>query len=390
MKVLVSGASIAGPTIAYWLHRHGFEVTVVEQAPALRPGGSAVDFRGEQMEVLRRMGILDDLRAHETGMGEVKIVDAAGATMATLPAAMMSGEVEVLRGDLSRILFEHTHNDVEYIFGDRVTGLSEDADGVDVTFRSAAPRRFDLVVGADGTHSGIRSLAFGPESRYGSHLGYHLAYFSAPNHLGLDHECLTYAEPNLGVMVGSARDREVLNVLLVFASQPLDHRGRDSAWHREILADAFRSVGWEVPKLLESLDSATDLYFDSISQIHLDSWSRGRVVLLGDAAWAAGPGGNGTGLAMVAAYVLAGELATSPDHGTAFARYERQIRQAAKMGQNQAKRSGSFFAPPSRAAIRSRAMVFRVMASRPMSWLLTRLFNRAANAMPLSDYTRAA
>src|SRR3954471_2404550 len=181
-KILVSGASIAGPTTAYWLHRHGFEVTVVEQAAALREGGSAVDFRGEQLEILRKMGVLPEIEALSTQMGDVTIVDRDGQFEAKVPAAVMSGEVEIPRGDLSRVLYEHTRDKVEYIFGDKITSLTEHAGGVDVTFAKSAPRTFDLVIGADGAHSGVRSLVFGPEKDFGTDLGYYVAYFTVPNH----------------------------------------------------------------------------------------------------------------------------------------------------------------------------------------------------------------
>jgi len=389
-KILVSGASIAGPTAAFWLHSHGFEVTVVEQAPALRAGGSAVDFRGEQLAILRKMGLLADIEARSTRMGDVTIVDADGRFQARVPSAVMSGEVEIPRGDLSRVLYEHTKNKVEYVFGDRITALTEHAGGVDVTFHRGAPRTFDLVIGADGAHSGVRSLAFGPERDFATHLGYYAAHFSVPNHLGLDHAGQMYAEPGIGAMVTSAIDRDALGVTLFFASEPLAYDRRDIEQHKGILTEKFRAAGWELPTLLDGLTRTDTLFFDSLSQVRLDKWSKGRVVLVGDAAWAAGAGGGGTGLAMIGAYVLAGELATNSGHDQAFAAYERIIRPTAKMGQNQAKRAGGFFAPDSQRGIRSRKHVYRVLNTKPLNALLTWLVNRSADSLTLPDYTRAA
>src|SRR5882757_3468337 len=389
-KILVSGASIAGPTAAFWLHSHGFEVTVVEQAPALRAGGSAVDFRGEQLAILRKMGLLADIEARSTRMGDVTIVDADGRFQARVPSAVMSGEVEIPRGDLSRVLYEHTKNKVEYVFGDRITALTEHAGGVDVTFHRGAPRTFDLVIGADGAHSGVRSLAFGPERDFATHLGYYAAHFSVPNHLGLDHAGQMYAEPNVGAMVTSAIDRDALGVTLFFASEPLAYDRRDIEQHKGILTEKFRAAGWELPTLLDGLTRTDTLFFDSLSQVRLDKWSKGRVALVGDAAWAAGAGGGGTGLAMIGAYVLAGELATNSGHDQAFAAYERIIRPTAKMGQNQAKRAGGFFAPDSQRGIRSRKHVYRVLNTKPLNALLTWLVNRSADSLTLPDYTRAA
>lgn len=389
-KVLVSGASIAGPTAAYWLDHHGFEVTVVEQAPALREGGSAVDFRGEQMEILRKMGVLPAIEALSTRMGDVTIVDRDGEVEARVPAAVMSGEVEIQRGDLSRILYEHSKDKVEYVFGDRITSLTEHAGGVDVTFLRGAPRTFDLVVGADGAHSGVRSLAFGPERDFAADLGYYVAYFTVPNHLGLDHEGRMYAEPNIGLMVTSHRDRDTMGVTMCFASEPLAYDRHDIEWQKRVLTDRFRDAGWEVPAILDGLADADPLFFDSITQIRLDKWSKGRVVLVGDAAWAGGPGNGGTGLGMIGGYVLAGELATKSSHDTAFAAYEEAIRPAARMGQNQAKRSGAFFAPATERGIRVRKHMYRLLNTKPMAGLLTWLVNRSADSLRLPDYTRAA
>ncbi|MEV6603783.1 FAD-dependent monooxygenase [Kutzneria sp. NPDC051319] len=389
-KILVSGASIAGPTTAYWLHRHGFEVTVVEQAPALRAGGSAVDFRGEQLEILRKMGVLPQIEALSTQMGDVTIVDRDGRFEAKVPAAVMSGEVEIPRGDLSRVLYEHTKDKVEYVFGDRITSLTEHAGGVDVTFQKGAPRTFDLVIGADGSHSGVRSLAFGPEQDFATDLGYYVAYFTVPNHLGLDHDGQMYSEPNLGVMVTSHLDQDTMGVAMYFASEPLTYDRHDVEQQKRILIDRFRDAGWEVPTILDGLARTDTLFFDSLTQIRLDKWSKGRVVLVGDAAWAGGPGSGGTGLGMIGGYVLAGELATKSSYSAAFEAFEEVIRSTAKMGQNQAKQSGGFFAPGSDRSIRNRKYVYRVLNTKPMTGLLTWLVNRSADSLQLPDYTRAA
>jgi 2-polyprenyl-6-methoxyphenol hydroxylase-like FAD-dependent oxidoreductase len=193
-NILISGASVAGPALAYWLHRHGFNPTVVERAPALRDGGYAVDFRGRaHLTVLERMGILDGIRREQTNMGAMAYVNGAGKKIASMPADIFSGDVEILRGDLARILHDATKDHVEYILGDSITSISDDAEdsedggGVRVTFERGAPRRFDLVVGADGLHSNVRALAFGPESRFVKEMGLYCAIFTTANHLGLDH-----------------------------------------------------------------------------------------------------------------------------------------------------------------------------------------------------------
>jgi 2-polyprenyl-6-methoxyphenol hydroxylase-like FAD-dependent oxidoreductase len=385
--VLVSGASIAGPSAAYWLHRHGYRVTVVETAPALRPGGQAVDFRGEQVKLLRAMGILDDVRRFETAMGDQTVLGLDARPQLTVPGAAWSGEIEILRGDLARILYEHTKDHTEYVFGDRVTSLTETDGGVDVTFRHGAPRRFDLVVGADGVHSGVRAAAFGPEREFRRDLGFGIAGFTAPNHLGLDHTSIMYNEPGRGLSVGSHRLPDRLHVGLVFAADGVEFRRRTADEQRALLTRLFADTGWETPRLLEALPEADDLYVDSISQIHLDRWSKGRVVLLGDAAWCAGPGGSGTGLAMMGAQVLAGELAAAGgDHVTAFAKYEERLRKPAAVGQKNGKGSGNFLAPRTAAKIRSRNRAYRMLSTRLFGKVFTWMTDRAANALEYREY----
>ena len=190
-RVLVTGASIAGPALAHWLRRRGAAVTVVERAPGLRPGGQAVDARGVTREVIRRMGLDAAVRAARTETAGAYTVDADGKVLETFRADDDGGdgyisEIEILRGDLSRVLHDDTRHGVEYIFGDRIAGLTQDADGVDVTFAGGARRRFDLVVGADGLHSALRAMVFGPHERFVRHLGLVMAFYTVPNEFGLD------------------------------------------------------------------------------------------------------------------------------------------------------------------------------------------------------------
>jgi 2-polyprenyl-6-methoxyphenol hydroxylase-like FAD-dependent oxidoreductase len=387
-SVLISGGGIAGPSLAYWLGTSGYAVTVVERAPGLRTSGAApVDFRGDQLALLERMGVLDDIRGSQTGMGDQTVIDAGGRRLSTFPSVLFSGDVEIERGDLARILYHRSAGAAEYVFGDHVTGMTQDADGVDVSFAHGAPRRFDLVVGADGLHSAVRRLAFGEEPRFRRDLGLCVAGFDVPNTFGLDHGGLIYNEPGRLVMVTSGRDRARAAVCLMFTASLPDYDWRDTDGQKQIVAEHFADVGWQGPALLAALRDAPELYFDTISQIRLGHWSAGRVVLLGDAAWCTGPGGNGTGHAMLGAYTLAGELALADgDHAAAYERYEQIMRRPVTKSQKTAAGAGRFLTPATERKIRNRNRTFRILSSRVMTGLFGWLAKRTANTGSLRDY----
>ncbi|MFE0520223.1 FAD-dependent monooxygenase [Streptomyces sp. NPDC058954] len=389
LRVLISGASVAGPALALNLARLGARVTVVEKAPHMRGGGFAVDFRGHvHRRVLTSMGIWDEIHARQTHMGRQTVVDADGSPRVDLPAEMMSGDVEIFRGDLAQIMYERTKDDVEYVFGDSVASLTEDADGVDVTFGKGAPRRFDLVVGADGLHSHTRRLVFGDESRYLRFFDHYVAGFDVPNHLGLDRTGRVYSEPGRAiVMANYDGDPDRCHALLVFRSEQLSYDRRDVTAVKRILMERFAGMGWETPAALKALEQADDLYFDAIAQIHVDRLTKGRVALLGDAGYGATMGGMGTGVAIVGAYVLAGELALAEgDFRTAFAEYETRVRDFAKGCQKISGNAGPFFAPPTERRIRSRDRMYRILASRPLARFFKRMTEKAATGITLRDY----
>jgi 2-polyprenyl-6-methoxyphenol hydroxylase-like FAD-dependent oxidoreductase len=398
-NILISGASIAGPALAYWLRRHGLNPTVVERAPALREGGYKIDIRGTAVDVVGRMGLLADIRQASTAMQGATFVNSAGKRLATMDADLFGGrtgdDVEVMRGDLSRLLYEATRADVEYLFGDSITALTETATGVEVVFERAAPRTFDLVVGADGLHSNVRALTFGDESQFLRDLGYYISIFTIDNFLGLDHAELLYATPGKTVNVYSARQQDEAKALFLFASPPLPYDRHDTRRQQQLLADSFASVGWETPRLLAAMRDAPDFYFDSLSQVHLDRWSRGRVALLGDAGYCASPAsGQGTSLALVGAYVLAGELAAAAgEHQTAFARHEELLRPFVAQNQQLAPNNIKGMVLQSRAQIWFQTRMVRLMPYLPgKNRLIERIttpIREAANAITLQDYQPA-
>jgi 2-polyprenyl-6-methoxyphenol hydroxylase-like FAD-dependent oxidoreductase len=327
-RVLISGAGLAGPALAWWLSRAGFRPTLVERAPALRDGGYKVDVRGAATEVLRRMGVYDAARAADTGMRTITYVRPDGRPLAVLDANLLMGrrgdDLEILRTDLTRILYEAT--DAEYLFDDAIATLDQRPDGVDVTFAGGTTRRFDLVIGADGLHSATRALAFGEVPL--SFLGAYISIYSVPNHLRIDRSELMYSRPGQVVFAYSMGPEETARAGWIFASAERDLDRRDVAGQQRLLREAFQGTGWEVDRLLAAAEEADDFYFDSISQVELPRWSAGRVALLGDAAYCPSPAsGQGTSLALVGAHVLARELAAAGgDHETAFAAYETAMR----------------------------------------------------------------
>ncbi|MFI9051560.1 FAD-dependent monooxygenase [Streptomyces sp. NPDC053427] len=388
-NVLISGSSVAGPALAHWLHQYGFHPTIVERAPALRDGGYAVDFRGEaHLSVLRRMGLLGDIESARTGMGSLSYVNSAGKPQAELPADLFAGDLEILRGDLARILYDATEKHTEYLFGDSITSLTEDAEGVTVTFERSAPRRFDLVIGADGLHSATRRLTFGPEEQFVKHLGVHCAIFTTANHLGLDHTGHAYRTAGKLAAMYSARHNSEAKAVFYFASPLLDLDRRDVARQQAILAEQFAGTGWECDRLLQDMRYAPDFYFDSVGQVRMDSWSRGRVALVGDAAYCPSSlSGMGTGLALVGAYILAGELAAAHgDHRVAFARYEDELREYAEGCQKMGDGVAKLMVPGSRLMATLLNRYYKVMPYLPGKNMAAKIARKTAENITLRDY----
>jgi 2-polyprenyl-6-methoxyphenol hydroxylase-like FAD-dependent oxidoreductase len=386
MKVLVSGASVAGPSVALWLGRAGHDVTVVEIAPALRQGGYAVDFRGEvNKAVLGRMGVLDDLRALQTGGTAMRFVDESGRRLMRLPAEFAGGELEVLRADLSRVLYEHSRERAAYRFGDSIAGLREHVGGVDVRFESGLEETYDLVIGADGMHSVVRRLAWPAERVTERHLGYYVAGWEVPNTMGISGDGLHYNAPGRLASVGAdRRDPALAQTLFVFRSPELRYNRRDQDEQKAIVREHFADLGWHVPALLDGLPAATELYFDSISRVHVDRWSNGRLVLLGDAGYGATFGALGTGTAVVGAYVLAGELARAGgDYQAAFGRYEARLRKAVSTTQD-GSQAGRFLAPATRLGITARN---RILDNRFFLNQMLKMAQKMSNLIELPAYS---
>jgi 2-polyprenyl-6-methoxyphenol hydroxylase-like FAD-dependent oxidoreductase len=386
-NILISGASVAGPALAYWLSRYGFNPTVVERAPAVRPGGYAVDFRGAAMIALKRMGIIDEIRKLETRTGTITIVDKTNRKIASMPDGFTSGELEIMRGDLAGVLYAATRDRAEYIFDDSILGIREEEDGAEVTFSRSEPRQFDLVVGADGLHSNVRALAFGEESRFIHHLGYYVAIFTTPNFMNLDHSGLYYGTLGKKVGIFSARENTEAKASFFFASDPLEYDRRDIVRQKQLLADRFAGEQWQVPRLLRMMESAPDFYFDSVSQIRMERWSAGRSVLLGDAAHCASPlSGMGTSMAIVGAYILAGELKeANGDYTAAFARYETCMRDFVTRCQKLVE-GADWFVPRTRFKLWLSQQMWKILPYTPWKNMMIEVPLKIGNSITLKDY----
>ena len=375
--VLISGAGIAGPTLAYWLLRSGFKPTLVEEAPHLREGGYAIDFWGLGYDIADRMGLLPDLKRVGYYVQELRFVDDRGKRVGGFDVEVFrkltrGRYVTLQRSDLARLIYSQIEGGCETIFGDSIAGIDETPDGVDVRFEHAPPRRFDLVVGADGLHSRVRSLVFGPQDQFETYLGYMVAAFEADGYRPRDEDVfISYSLPGKQIGRFTMRGDRML-FLFVFATQPggwPDARGIDA--QKAILHEEFGKGGWECSKILNALDRCGELYFDRVSQIQIDTWSRGRVALVGDAAFCPSLlAGQGTALAMTSAYVLAGELAAADgDPKLAFSRYEAQLRPFMTAKQKVAAQFASSFAPKTRFGIFLRNQITKAFSFMPIARL---------------------
>jgi 2-polyprenyl-6-methoxyphenol hydroxylase-like FAD-dependent oxidoreductase len=385
-KVLVAGASIAGPALAHWLCRRGAEVSVVERAPGLRPGGQAVDARGVTKDVIRRMGLDAQVRAARTETEGAYTVDADGNVLETHRAEDHGGDgyiadIEILRGDLSQVLYDDTRDDVEYLFGDRIAELAQDANGVDVVFAGGDRRRFDLVIGADGLHSALRGMVFGPPAEFVRHLGLVLAFYSVPNEFGLDRWLIEYQHQESGrsALLRPIQDATRAMAMFSFPSPDFDVDYRDIAAQKRLLRERVDGLGWLTPQILAHLDDTPDFYLDQVAQVVMDRWCRGRVGVFGDAAFSSSPmSGQGTGLALVGAYLLAGELASAGwDAEAGFAGFDARMRSFVEANQEIGRMHVQSLEAPAPDA---------EPGPEPDMEALMKLVDRAINGVDLPDY----
>jgi 2-polyprenyl-6-methoxyphenol hydroxylase-like FAD-dependent oxidoreductase len=388
--VLISGAGIAGPTLAYWLGVAGFQPTLVERAPGLRTGGYVIDFWGLGYDIAERMGLLEDINRVGYHVREMRVIDDRGRRVTGFGTKVFEEltdgrYVTLARSDLSRLLFEKIDGATEVIFGDEIVGLRQRPDAVEVRFRHSGAREFDLLVGADGLHSGVRGLAFGPQHQFERQLGYAVAAFEVGGYRPREEDVyLMYGLP--GRMLGRFTLHDDRSLFLFVFDDDGPSLPGNLALQQAMLRERYRDGKWECPRILDELDRTSELYFDRVSQIRMKDWSQGRVALAGDAAFCVSlMAGQGSALAMISAYVLAGELANAGGrHQEAFGKYEARLRAFIDAKQRGAKRFAAAFAPKTRWGLGFRNLVIRAFAVPGLSRLAAG--GGITDALPLPDY----
>ncbi len=392
MKIVINGAGIAGPTLAWWLHKSGHDVLLTEKSRSPRDGGYAIDFWGIGYDVAEKMGLRPRISALGYQVKELRYVKDDGSRSGGFPVAaferMTGGRyTQLRRADLAATIHQALEGKVETLFNDSIAAIDDRGTCVRVEFDHAAPREADLVIGADGLHSRVRELAFGPEPRFEVPLGYHVAAFEITGYRPRDEfVAVSHAIPGRQLLRLSVRE-DVTLFLLVFRDEYLPAE-RPSTEHerKAALRCVFSDMGWECPQILAAMDNTSDIYFDRVSQIRMDEWSTGRVALIGDAAACVSLlAGEGTGLAMAEAYCLAGELdASGGDHVTAYARYQQRLQTFLSRKQISSARLASSFAPKSALGIAVRNQASRLLR---VPFLANLLIGRALrDDLALPDY----
>jgi len=394
--VLISGAGIAGPALAFWLNKSGYRVTIVELADGIRPGGQTVDLRGAGGDVVGRMGLLPEMQARSLDQRGVAWIKSDGRRRAEMPVTAFNGnglvsKLEILRGDLIDVLYQATKDQTDYRFDTRVTELSQNNDTVEATLTDGTKLSVDLVVGADGPHSAVRRLVFGPEEQFVKPLGGYNAWFTAPDAVGLDGWYLMYQAPGLNASMRPSHDPALAKAGLAFRSEPVEYDRRNADEQRALLTRHFAGAGWQCDALLSATAESDDFYFDSFLQVHMPTISQGRVTLAGDAGYCASPlSGMGTSLALVGAYVLAGELVDAGSLDAeriqaALQRYESVMRPYIDRCQDLPNGIDGYL-PKSASDIAVTAQVMKWMQRWPFRSFAERKWFTTADAIDLPDY----
>lgn len=389
-KILISGASVAGNTTAWWLSRHGFDVTVIEKASLFRDGGQNVDVRGAGRQVLQKMGLEQAALDLTTGEAGTDWVDQHDNTIARFAVEDMgdgpTAELEIMRGDIARMIYEPASQRATYRFNETIKALEQDASGVTVHFQNGPSDRYDLVIVAEGVGSPTREMIFPGENKP-KWMDITIAYFAIPK---TSEDGVFARQYNTVGGIGATLKPGRGNTVHVYMGMQKKPEG-ENQWgperQKQFLQERFANAGWHFPRILDGMFKTDDFYFDVLRQVRMDRWSEGRIVLAGDAAWCATPlSGIGTTLAIVGGYVLAGELSRTEDLPSAMAAYERVMRPFVKEGQGVPKIVPRMLWPHTRAGLRLLRGAMRTAARPMIRKTFANLFLRDSQKLELPDY----
>lgn len=394
-KILITGASIAGPTLAYWLNYYGFDVTLVERASKLRLGGQNIDVKGPAQQIARKMGIEELIRSKNTTETGLRFVDVDNQTVAEFPkesALSMTQELEILRGDLVQILYNQTKADVDYRFNEHITALKQTDVGIDVTFYSGGSERFDLLISAEGIGSHTRKLVFGHEAKF-KYLGLHTAYLTITK-TSTDSEWARWCNTEGGIVFMTRPDNYgSTRASITFTAKEDEYKGLSFEEQKTALIKRIKGSGWESERFIKEIAEAKDLYFDRVSQVKLPRWSEGRVAVVGDAAYCATPiAGKGTDLAMAGAYILAGELFCAETYQQGFSVYEQKMRPYVQACQKLPPGIPKLVYPQSKIGVGILNLLVSIVASKPAKWIMGLFGNEkkaAKEEIQIADYGKS-
>ncbi|HET8963136.1 MAG TPA: FAD-dependent monooxygenase [Chitinophagales bacterium] len=390
-NILISGAGIAGTALAFWLKKFGFNPILIEIAPKLREGGYAIDFMGAGYDVAVKMGITDELKKVDINFSKLKLVDKndqeKGSMNYQKVKKLMKGRaMTLLRSDLAKTIYTSLDKDIEVIFGDTIEKIDQNDKEVNVSFKNGNSKNFDLLIGADGLHSNVRKLVFGEEKKYETYLGYFTSSYTINNFSIGNNAFSMYNFPYKQVAIYSNNKNQTTTFFIFSSAEKPTYAHHDIEKQKQILRQEFENGGWKCSQLLNALDLTTDFYFDSVSQIKMDKWSNGRVALVGDAGYCPSLlSGKGSTLAMVGAYILAGELKEAKgDYIQAFEQYENLFKPFMEKKQKSAQSFAKSFVPKSNSGIWLRNFVFKLMSISAFSKLFINQFKD--NELKLKNY----
>jgi len=375
-KILISGASIAGPTLAYWLSHYGFNVIVIEKAQELRLGGQNIDVKGPAREIAKMMGIEEKISAANTTEIGTRFVNTANETVAEFPKGESIGltqDLEILRGDLVKILYEHTKENVEYRFGDHIIGVCQTDIAVKIRFASGKEESFDILISAEGIGSKTMELAFGSQPKF-KYLGLYTTYLTISRE-PTDSKWARWCNAPSGIVYLIRPDNYgETRASVTFLAKENEYKGLSKEEQKAAVIQRIKGTGWESDRIIEGINRSKDFYFERVSQVKASRWSNGRVVITGDAAWCATPiAGKGTDLAMAGAYILAGELFKADDIEQAFRSYEDRMRPYVEKSQQLPPGIPWMVYPTTKFGVFVLNKLVRMVGSKPVKWLIEKL-----------------